>query len=95
MHRAERNHGRPSARRALGRFIVADPAICHGKPTFRGTRVRVSDVLDMVASGMDWDEIVGEWRGTVPRAAIAEALRLAHEAFDARNRDRVLLPSGR
>jgi hypothetical protein len=30
----------------LGRYIVADPDICHGKPTFRGTRILVADVLD-------------------------------------------------
>ena len=33
----------------LGRFVVSDPAVCHGRPTFRGTRVFVSDVLDDVA----------------------------------------------
>ena len=28
--------------RAVGRYIVADPAICHGQPTFRGTRILVA-----------------------------------------------------
>jgi uncharacterized protein (DUF433 family) len=65
----------------MGRYIVADPRICHGKPTFRGTRIFVSDVLDQVAEGLDWDRIVWEWDGKVPREAIAEAVRLAREAF--------------
>jgi uncharacterized protein (DUF433 family) len=44
------NRMRTSKRRStqrveLGRYIVADPAICHGKPTFKGTRVFVADVL--------------------------------------------------
>src|SRR5882724_9186468 len=30
----------------LGRYIVADLAICHDKPTFRGTRIMVADVLE-------------------------------------------------
>jgi uncharacterized protein (DUF433 family) len=30
----------------LGRYIVADSAVCHGKPTFVGTRILVSDVLE-------------------------------------------------
>jgi Protein of unknown function (DUF433) len=34
-----------SERQILGRYIVADPRICHGKPTFRGTRVMVWQVL--------------------------------------------------
>src|SRR5437870_3773225 len=36
----------------IGRHIVTDPRICHGKPTFRGTRVLVSDVLEQVAIGI-------------------------------------------
>jgi uncharacterized protein (DUF433 family) len=32
--------------------MVADPDICHGKPTFRGTRILVADVLDQVAAGL-------------------------------------------
>jgi uncharacterized protein (DUF433 family) len=30
------------AKRMIGRYIVADPEICHGQPTFRGTRILVS-----------------------------------------------------
>ena len=63
------------------RYIVADPKVCHGKLTFRGTRVFVSDVLDQVARGMDWDEIGREWNGSVSRAAIAEAVAMAREAL--------------
>ena len=36
----------------IGRYIVSDPYICHGKPTFRGTRILVSQVLEQVAAGM-------------------------------------------
>jgi hypothetical protein len=39
-------HGMKTARRKeLGRFIVADPGICRGRPTFKRTRVTVADVL--------------------------------------------------
>ncbi len=64
------------ATRALGRYIVADPAVCHGQPTFRGTRVFVADVLEQVANGMAWEAIVEEWRGALTKEAIAEAVRL-------------------
>ena len=66
---------------AIGRFIVADPSICHGKPTFVGTRILVADILEQVARGMDWDAIVDDWRGDISKDAIAEAVRLAREAF--------------
>ncbi len=80
---------RSKEKRLIGRFIVADPAICHGKPTFRGTRILVSDVLDQVASGMAWETIVEEWRGDIPEEAVAEAVRLASQAFHDHSSDYV------
>ncbi|MBL8217541.1 MAG: DUF433 domain-containing protein [Bryobacterales bacterium] len=58
-----------------------DPAVCPGKLTFRRTRILVADVLEQVASGMAWETILGEWRGSLPREAIAEAVRLASSTF--------------
>ena len=70
-----------SKRKRLGKYIVADPEICHGKPTFRGTRIMVWQVLGQIADGMSWDKIVAEWRGTVSKEAVAEAVRLAQKTF--------------
>ena len=67
--------------KTIGRFIVADPAVCHGQPTFRGTRILVSDVLEQVASGMAWEAIIDNWREAITREAIAEAVRLARESL--------------
>ena len=69
-------------RKFLGRYMVADPEICHGKPTFVGTRIMVAQVLKQVAKGMPWDAITAEWRGTVTREAIAEAVELAQRIFE-------------
>ena len=69
------------AAKVLGRYIVADPDICHGKLTFRGTRIFVADVLDQVARGVAWETIVEQWGGAVKEEAIAEAVRLAREAL--------------
>ena len=77
---AKRNVAQPE-KQAIGRFVVADRAICHGKPTFRGTRILVADVLEQVAEGVAWETIVEEWRGDVPLDAISEAVRLASQAF--------------
>jgi uncharacterized protein (DUF433 family) len=67
--------------KALGRYIVVDPAICHGQPVFRGTRILVADVLEQLASGMSWEAIIEEWHGALTKQAIAEAVRLAQEAL--------------
>jgi uncharacterized protein (DUF433 family) len=82
--KANKSAANRTARRNVkvyGRYIVADPAICHGAMTFRGTRIFVNDVLEQVARGLSFDAIVEMWGGRVPKAAIAEALRLAHEAL--------------
>jgi len=70
-----------AARKPVGRYVVIDKRICHGQPTFRGTRILVADVLEQVASGLAWEAIVEEWRGRVSHEAIAEAVRLAREAL--------------
>src|SRR5437870_8107849 len=70
----------------LGRLIVADPKICGGQPTFKGTRIMVWIVLDQLDRGLSWDEIVREWPGKVSKAAIFEAIAISdlvvkHEPF--------------
>lgn len=75
-----------------GRYVIADPGICHGQPTFRGTRILVSDVLEQVASGMAWEAIIEEWRGSLTREAITEAVRLAREVLVAHAEELVQEP---
>ena len=66
----------------LGRHIVADPLVCHGQPTFKGTRIMVWQVLDDVAEGRSWDFICNvRWEGRIPLAAVAEAVKLAEQAW--------------
>jgi len=79
----------------LGRHIVADPQICHGKPVFRGTRIFVSDVLEMVAEGMAWETIIVQWHNSITKEAIAEAVKLSSEAFFRHTDEFVLEPTQR
>jgi len=69
------------SQKLFGRYIVSDPEICHGKPTFRGTRIMVADILEQVADGLDWETIIEEWRGNITKEAIAEAVNLSRRAF--------------
>src|SRR6266702_6053895 len=78
-NRSNRTAGR---RIELGQHIVADPTVCHGKVTFKGTRIFVSDVLADVEAGLSWDFIIRRWGGgKLTKAAIAEALNLARAAW--------------
>ncbi len=44
----------------LAERITVDPEQCGGRPCIRGMRIRVSDVLDLLASGLTSDEILAE-----------------------------------
>ncbi len=41
--------------------ITMIPAVCGGRPTIRGLRVTVSDVLEWLAGGMSHDEILADY----------------------------------
>ena len=60
--------------------IVIDPAVSHGKPVIRGTRVPVSIVVGSLAGGMTFEEIEREYDLTT--ADIRAALKFASELVD-------------
>ena len=40
--------------------ITINPEQCGGRPCIRGMRIRVVDILDLFASGLSAEEILGE-----------------------------------
>lgn len=40
--------------------ITVDPEQCGGRPCIRGLRIRVSDVLDLLASGLTPQQVLDE-----------------------------------
>ena len=63
-------------RSEISKHIVADTEICHGKPTFKGTRVIVSDILELVAAGERTEDILKSYPG-ITKGMIKEALEYA------------------
>lgn len=62
--------------------ISVDPAVCHGKPCIRGTRIFISVILDNLAAGESVDDIIENYPGLSSddvQAALAYAAELAHE----------------
>ncbi|MBF0153357.1 MAG: DUF433 domain-containing protein [Magnetococcales bacterium] len=41
--------------------ITVNPAQCGGRPCIRGLRVRVKDILEMLAAGMSWKDITEDY----------------------------------
>jgi uncharacterized protein (DUF433 family) len=61
--------------------ITVDPEQCGGRPCIRGMRIRVSDVLDLLANGLTPEQIIKE----LPDLEIEDiraCLRFASHRFD-------------
>jgi uncharacterized protein (DUF433 family) len=44
----------------LAERITVDPAQCGGRPCVRGLRIRVTDILDLLASGLSAAQVIEE-----------------------------------
>ncbi len=61
--------------------IVLDPAIHHGKPVIRGTRIPVTTVVGSLAGGMTFEEVQREYDLSADdiRAALKFVAELAEQ----------------
>lgn len=63
--------------------IVSDPEICGGRPVIRGTRMRVSDVLDALAQGATQEALIEDF-DYLTSDDISAALLYASQSLDHR-----------
>lgn len=61
--------------------ITVEPGKCGGRPCIRGYRLRVSDVLSLIAGGAGYDEILEEYP-FLEREDITAALTYAAQQTD-------------
>ena len=61
--------------------ITVDPHQCGGRPCVRGMRIRVTDVLDLLASGLSASQVVEELPDIEPED-ITACLRFASQTAD-------------
>jgi uncharacterized protein (DUF433 family) len=61
--------------------IELDPKICNGKPVIKGTRIPVSVILEQLAEGEAWDEILKGYP-ELTREDIHAALYYAKASID-------------
>ena len=74
--------GKPYDYYPLGKYIVAAPDTCRGRPTFKYTRIEVADALNLVAAGWSIEQIAGEWWDKqVSAEALREAVLLANSTL--------------
>ena len=61
------------------KWLEVVPGKRGGRPTVKGTRVSVDDILDMLAAGWKPEEVAEEF--DIPLEAVYEALRFASKAL--------------
>ncbi|MGB5147134.1 MAG: DUF433 domain-containing protein [Porticoccaceae bacterium] len=61
--------------------ITVNPELCGGRPCIRGMRIRVKDVLDLLASGASREEILEDYPYLEP-GDITAALEYAARQSD-------------
>lgn len=66
--------------------ITLEPSKCGGRPCIRGYRIRVSDILELIAQGADREEILRDYEFLEPEDITAALLYAARQA------DHIVLP---
>ncbi len=73
----------------LLRRITMEPGKCGGRPCIRGMRIRVQDILDMLAAGTSEDEILHDYpyleRDDIRAAVAYAAAYLNHSILPAQS----------
>src|SRR5262245_2751276 len=70
-----------SGMKELAERITVDPDQCRGRPCVRGMRIRVSDVLDLLANGLTREQVLTEL-SELELEDIHACLRFASQRLD-------------
>jgi len=73
--------GIPAYRNGMNERIVIDPDVCHGKPCVKGTRIMVSNILNLLAHGATFEEVL-EGYPELAREDILAALAYAEAVIE-------------
>ena len=64
------------ARIEIGKYLAADTRICGGRLIFKGSRILVSDALELAHAGHSPEGVAQQYRGVITPEAVHEALSL-------------------
>lgn len=68
----------------IDKYIVSDSEMCHGKPTFKGTRIMVWQVLEMLEAGDSIENILKSYP-SLTKEHVKAALHYAASITKGRN----------
>lgn len=64
------------ARIEIGKHLAADTRVCAGRLIFKGSRILVSDVLELTHAGYTPQAVAQQYRGVISPKAVREAVSL-------------------
>jgi uncharacterized protein (DUF433 family) len=62
--------------------ITIDPQICHGKPCIARHRIPVYMVLELIAEGISFDEIIEKYYPSLTKEEIADCVVYARHLIE-------------
>ena len=69
------------ARIEIGNHLAADTRVCGGRLIFKGTRILVSDALELTEAGYSPQSIARQYRRIIKPEAVEEALALTNQGL--------------
>ena len=69
--------------------VTINTDICHGKPTIRNMRYTEELILDLLSSGMTWDEIINDYP-TIEKDDIQACLHFASRLAKVKTMSRII-----
>ena len=63
----------------IGKYLTINSRICSGRLVFRGTRILVSDALELVQAGFTPEEVAEQYHRIIPSQAVVEAMNLVRK----------------
>ena len=66
----------------INNYVVVDNGVCEGKPVFKGTRIMVWQILELLGEGVSVDEIRQDYFPQLSKEAILSILNYASKLVE-------------
>ena len=66
------------------KYITVDPRICHGQPCFKGTRIMVYLVLELLEAGVPPEKMLRQYYPRLRKQSVQAALHYAADLIQGR-----------
>jgi uncharacterized protein (DUF433 family) len=73
--------GEPYEYYPLGKYVVRAPGVCGGRPTFKYTRIEITFILHLLATGRTIEDLVEGYYERFSKEAVLEAINLVTDNF--------------